>query len=122
MLLTFPAKKFGAALRVASIANSGGSDTEGESICVKDSAEVEVKMLVEDKVSKKTKGPSFHWVGGCTPFVGGGTKNIKATWVGEAEILEFVVGVGSRVDIRERSGGEVYVWSIVGTSEGCNRP
>ena len=62
--------KFGAASWVASIADSGGSGTEGEGICVKDLTEVEVKMLVEDMVSKKTKGPSFHWVGGCTPFVG----------------------------------------------------
>jgi hypothetical protein len=70
-------------------------------------------------------------VGGCTPFVGGGRKNVEATWVGEAEFLEFVVVsgklfcsrivlfvVGSRVNICEGSGGGVYVWSVVGTSGG----
>ena len=115
---------FGAASRVASIANSGGSGTEGEGIRVKDLTKVEVKMLVVDMVSKKTEGPSFHWVGRCTPFVGGRRKNVEATWVGEAEFLEFVVVsgeffcsrimlfvVGSRVDIHKRRGG-VYVGSV----------
>jgi hypothetical protein len=123
--------KFGAASRVASIANSGGSGTEGKCIHLKDSTKVEVNMLVEGMVSKKTEGPSFHWVGSCTPFVGGGRKNVKATWVGEAEFLQFVVVsrelfrsrimlfvVGSRVNIRKRSRGGVYVGSIVGASGG----
>jgi hypothetical protein len=124
--------KFGAASWIASIADGGGGGNEGKGICVKDLTEVELKMLVEDMVSKEIKGPSFHWVGGCTPFVGGGRKNVKATWVGEAEFLgvEFVVVsrelfcgrimllvVGSRVNIRERREG-VYVGSVVGASGG----
>ena len=119
---------FGAASRVASIANSGGSGTEGEGIRVKDLTKVEVKMLVEDMVSKETKGPPFHWMGGCTPFVGRRRKNIKATWVGEAEFLgvELVVVsgklfcgrimlliVGSRFDIRARSRRGVHAGSVV---------
>ncbi len=120
--------KFGATPWIASIAASGGSGTEGKGIRVKDLAKVEVKMLVDDMVSKETEGPSFHWVSGYTPFVGGGRRNIEATWVWEAEFLDvelvvvseklfcgriMLLIVGSRFDICERSGGGVYAGALL---------
>lgn len=59
----------------ASITNGGGSGAESKSIHVENMTLMEVKMFVEYMAAKISERPSFHWVGGCTPFVSGRREN-----------------------------------------------
>ena len=88
--------KFRIAFRFAAVANGGGSSAWGKGFCVENLVMVKVEVFVRDVITNAAKGPGFDGVGRCTPFVGGGGKDIKAFWMGKSEFLclEFGGGLG----------------------------
>jgi hypothetical protein len=61
---------------------------------VKDLALVKVEVFVQDVITKVAKDPGFDGMGRCTPFVGGGGKDIKVFWMGKSKFLCLVFGGG----------------------------
>ena len=78
--------KFRTAFRFAAVANGGGGSAWGKGFCVEDSVLEKVEVFVRDVITKIAKDPGFDGVGRCTPFVGGGGKDIKAFLDGEVRV------------------------------------
>ncbi len=86
--------KFRTAFRFAAVANGGGGSAWGKGFCVEDSVLEKVEVFVRDVITKIAKDPGFDGVGRCTPFVGGGGKDIKLFWMGKSEFLCLEFGGG----------------------------
>ncbi len=93
--------KLRTALSFVAVANDGGGSAGGKGFRVKDSVLVKVEVFVRDVITKVAKDPGFDGVGCCTPFVGGGGKDINALWMGKLEFLCLEFGGGlNGLDIR----------------------
>lgn len=68
------------------------------------------KRFVEYVVAKVSKQTSFHWVGDCTPFIGGGRENVETAWVWEVKCHHFGFAIGSRVEGFFWVGHDIFCW------------
>jgi hypothetical protein len=82
------------ALRFAAVANGGGGSAWDKAFHVEDLVLVKVEVFVQDVITKVAKDPGFDGVGPRTPFVGGGGKDIKASWMGKSKFLCLEFGGG----------------------------
>jgi hypothetical protein len=79
--------EFSAASRCATVANGVGGGACGKGFREKNTTLMEEEMLVGDVVSQIADDPGVDGMGCCTPFVGGGGKNVKAARMRKAEFL-----------------------------------
>ena len=101
--------KFGATLWSSTITDSGGGGAYSEGFGKKDTTLMEVKVFVGDVISMIAYNPAFDGVSCCAPFISGGRKYLKATWMWEVQRRSAAFGVKSLVVRRGgivRSGGK----------------
>ena len=73
--------KFGAALRSSAITDSGDGGACSEGFGKEDTTLMEVEVFVGDVISMIAYNPAFDGVSCCAPFISGGRKYLKATWM-----------------------------------------
>jgi len=104
--------EFSAASWCATVTNSGGGGACGKGFREENTTLMEEEMLVGNVISQIAYDPGFDWMGCCTPFIGGGGKNVETARMRKAEFL-FLDFTNSLVSGRSSVRAHIVLFPVV---------